>query len=389
LFDLTGLCVVDSHCHAFNPAKETEPFEKYFTLSGLSQRKTELVNTVLYRQVIAELRRILNVKGSHKHVVRERNRKYRSDPASYIQTLFQDAGIVSMLVDTGHPSEIFSDYTVPLHEFSALTNCKIYEIFRIENLVMSFLGKRLNFDVAIEEFNRVIDKKAREGIVSLKSIIAYISGLNIKKRSVEEVSRAHSELITLLDSGKNVLNIILSNSSNVKILFDFYLYQAAQSSSRHDIPLQIHVGLGNFPGIDLRKSNPLCLQEFLLLEEINDTKIVLTHGGYPYLEEAGFLANTLPNVYVDLSGTIPFVSIGVGQRLLNSFEMTPLNKLMFGSDCVEIPELAWISAIIAKKELTEIMNSFVEKWLLDKSWAIGTAKSIMGGNAKKIYKLTD
>jgi hypothetical protein len=389
LFDLTGLYVVDSHCHAFDPSKETEPFESYFTLSESSQRKTELVNIVLYRQVIAELRRLFNIKGPHEHVVQERNRKYRSDPASYIQTLFQDAGIESMLIDTGYPSGLFSDYSVPLHKFSAMTNCRIYEIFRIENLVISLLRKRLCFDEAIEEFNHLIEIKAREGIVSLKSIIAYFTGLNIEKRSVNEVSRAHSEIISLPDSDKDILNILLSKPTNAKTIFDFFLYQAADNSSRLDIPLQIHVGLGNFPGIDLRKSHPLCLQEFLLEEEVRETKIVLTHGGYPYLEEAGFLANTLPNVYVDLSGTIPFVSVGVGQRLLNSFEMTPLNKLMFGSDCFNIPELAWISAIITKKELTEIMNKLVEKYRLDKSWAIETAKSIMGANAKKIYKLID
>ena len=387
LMDLKSLKVVDSHCHAFAPERENQPFERYLTLSALPIERKDLVNSLLYRIVVSEMGRLLKKEGPHTNVVEERNKRYRQDPKQYIKTLFRDAGIEVMLVDTGYPSELYSGYSVPLDEFSAMVQCRVHEVYRVENLVISLLDKRLGLDEATEEFNRVIDAKVKAGAVALKSVIAYRTGLEVERRSDEEVRRAHRDIMSTLDSGRDLMGYVRSKAPPVKTIFDFFLYEAVRCCSRHRVPLQIHVGMGDVPGIDLRTSNPLQLQELIADDETRETRIVLTHGGYPYLEEAGFLAATYPNVYIDFSETIPFVSVGAGNRLMSLLEMTPVTKLMFGSDCFNVPELAWVSALIAKKELASTLDVLVEKWRLDEEWAIEAAKGILAGNAESLYKL--
>jgi len=389
LKDLRGLKVVDSHCHAFDPGRENQPFERYLTLSALPVAKEDLVNTLLYRIVVSELGRLMGLEGPPTRIVEERNRRYRRDPRRHIETLFRDAGIEAMLVDTGYPSELFSGYSVPLDEFSGTVRCRVHEVYRVENLVISLLGERLGLGEAVEEFNHAIDARVEAGAVALKSVIAYRTGLEVRRRTDEEVGRAHEEIMGLLDSGGDLMAIVKSKAPRVKTVFDYFLFEAARSCSRHGIPLQIHVGMGDVPGIDLRTSNPLQLQEFVDDEETHEARIVLTHGGYPYLEEAGFLAATRPNVYIDFSETLPFVSVGAGNRLMSLLEMTPVTKLMFGSDCFNVPELAWISALIAKRELASTLNTLVDKWRLDDGWALDAASGILAGNAERVYKLSN
>ena len=69
--------------------------------------------------------------------------------------------------------------------------------------------------------------------------------------------------------------------------------------------------------------------------------------------------------------------------------MTPVTKLMFGSDCFNVPELAWISALIAKRELASTLNGLVDKWRLDDEWALEAARGILAGNAERVYKLSN
>jgi len=170
---------------------ENQPFERYITLSAHPMHKEDLESTLLYRILLSELGRLMKIEGPHTRVIDERNRRYRQDPKRYIKTLFQDAGIEAMLVDTGYPSELFSGYSVPIDEFSATVQCRVHEIYRIENLVISLLGKRLSLGEATDEFNQIIDSKIEAGAVGLKSVIAYRTGLAVQKRPDTEVGRAH------------------------------------------------------------------------------------------------------------------------------------------------------------------------------------------------------
>ena len=50
---------------------------------------------------------------------------------------------------------------------------------------------------------------------------------------------------------------------------------------------------------------PRRLFELLTDPVLRHAKVVLVHAGYPWLQEAAFMTNVLPNVYLDVSLVCP------------------------------------------------------------------------------------
>ncbi len=116
---ISRLHIVDAHCHPFLPEKESKPFESYLTLSDIPQRREDLTSTMLYKLVMRELGRFLEVKGEAK-ILEERHRRIRGDPSTYINGLFDDAGIETLLVDSGYPFKEYTGYEIDLGFFKEL-----------------------------------------------------------------------------------------------------------------------------------------------------------------------------------------------------------------------------------------------------------------------------
>ena len=387
MINISDCRVIDSHCHAFLPEKETRSFEQYFTLADHLVPKEDMVNTFIYRQVVRELSRVLNFDGDHEKIIEERNRVYKENPRNYINHLFKDVNIDTLLVDTGYPSEEFSGYSIDLKHFSKIVPCKIKEIFRIDNVLYNLLKSQTSFELAKENFNNQVNDAVKKGAVSLKTVIAYRTGLEIRRHNEGEVKTAYKNIIEKATSVESLRKILFSRSKDVKKVFDYFVFLSLEDSVKHKIPLQIHVGMGDAPFIDLRLANPILLHDLINDPSAKTSRIVLTHGGYPWIEEAGFLVNTYPNVFIDLSETIPFISIGIKNKLLDLFEMAPTNKLMYGSDGYNLPELHWISSILTKKALQDALNGLIASKEIDEDWAEEIARQILAENAKRIYDL--
>lgn len=387
MLDLSKYPVVDSHCHAFLPDKETDPFEKYLNLAIHPIPKFDMVNTFIYHQVTRELSRVLGVKGTGDDIIEERNRRYRKDPAGYIRTLFEDAAIDTLLVDTGYPSEEFSGYSIDLREFSKLVPCKVREIYRIDNLLYNIINEQLPFNEAVEKFHNQIKNAIKNGAVGLKSVIAYRTGLEVQRHDDSEAKEMYNGIVDEVKGGKEAKNVLSRKSKPVKTALDYFMIIGVSDSVKLKVPFQIHVGMGDAPIIDLRVANPILLHDLINDKSAKESKLVLTHGGYPYVEEAGFLVNTYPNVFLDFSETIPFISVGIKNKLLNLFEMAPTTKIMYGSDGYNVPELHWFSSIQTKKALSEALKDLLESEEISEKWALKIAEQFLSENAKRIYKL--
>ncbi len=390
MINLSEKKVIDSHCHAFLPEKEPSiraSFEQFLTLAIHPIPEEDMFNTFLYRQVIRELSRVLECKGSHKEIVNKRNEVYRKEPKEYIHLLFDDAKIEMLLVDTGYPSEEFTGYSVEPEIFGEVIPSEIKTIFRIDNVVLRLAQKLPSYEDAVESFQQtVVDAVKKDGSVGLKTVIAYRTGLEIHRHPVSEVSKSYENLTKKIKSGESV-RTVFSPTQEVKNVMDHFVFLTAEKSVELGVPLQIHVGIGDAPIIDLRIANPILLHDLITDESLKNAKLVLTHGGYPWIEESGFLVNSYPNVFLDLSETIPFISIGIADKLKKLFEMTPTNKIMYGSDGYNIPELFWISALETKRALSRVLNELVESDTIEVDWALEIAEQILSKNTKRIYNL--
>ena len=385
MLDLHRLPVVDSHCHAFLPEKETKSFEEYLTLSDLTIPREHLTSTLLYRQVMNELSRLLGVKGKDAKVIEERQRLYRRDPADYIGLLFEDAHIETLLVDTGFPTILFNGYAIGRDEFSKLTGSDVREIFRIENVVYSLVADGLPYGEAVERFRGEIDAAVGRGAVALKSIIAYRTGLEVRRWDEEQVKRAYAVLVEEMRSGKPAGDVMRARNQETKAVYDSFILIGVEESIRYHVPFQIHAGFGDAPSIDLRLARPILLHGLLNDPVAKEARIVIVHGGYPWVEEAGFMVNSYPNLYIDLSEAIPHATVGVKAKLLALLEMAPTSKIMYGSDGFNIPELFWIAALAAKRGLRDALGELVASGTLDEEQALDVAERFLSGNARKLY----
>jgi hypothetical protein len=386
MLDLSEFPVLDGHCHPFLPGKEVEPFEQYFRLTDHPLPKRDIANTLLYRQTMRDLSRILGVTGRSEELIEERHKRYRRDPAGYIKLLFEDAKIDSLLVDTGFPAVENVGYSVNMTDFSKLLPCSVREIVRIEIIVYKLVGGQVPFERAVDEFHGQIERGVKRGAVALKSIVAYRTGLGVKRIDEARAKRAYGEVASEVGKGRPVKEVLSVKSEGVKAVYDHFVHLGVEDSVRLGVPFQMHTGLGDAP-MDLMISNPLLLNDLINDPIAKDAKLVLVHGGYPFIEEAGFLVRSYPNVFLDLSGTIPFISVGSREKLLNLMEMAPTTKIMYGSDGFNIPELYWIASLHAKRALTAALDELMRSSAIDVGDAEEIARQFLSENAKRIYKL--
>jgi len=386
MLNFSEYTVVDSHCHPFHPGKEAEPFEQYLRLTDLPLPKMDVENTILYRQMMRDLSQILCVKGSSEEVIEERHKRYRRDPSGYVKLLFGDAKIESLLADTGYPAVENVGYSVDLSEFTKLVHCGVREIVRIEIIVYNLVGNHVPFNRAVEEFHNQIANRVKSGAVALKSIVAYRTGLGVKRTGEDKVKEAYEEVASEVDRGRPVKEVLSSKSEGVKTVYDYFVHLGVEDSVKLGVPFQMHTGIGDAP-MDLMISNPLMLNDLINDPIAKDAKIVLVHGGYPFVEEAGFLVRSYPNVYLDMSEIIPFAGMGAREKFLNLIEMAPTTKIMYGSDGFNIPETYWFASLQAKRAITAALRELVESNAISDEDAEEIARQFLSENAKRIYNL--
>jgi len=380
LNDLNDLKVVDGHCHMFSEeAKESNPFEK-FTLGG---KMEDIKNTMLYHHVFNKMSKMLSCEPALDKIL-EIRRKKAERFSEYISYLFNDARIDTLIVDTGYPP------TITIDQFEKLVPAKIYRVFRIdENLFDELLDNSEDFDEMLDNYLETLNRAIKEEkVVALKSIIAYTTGLHIKKVEEQEAESIFKKFISSDKSRfKETYSFKMQHYVGPKKLRDFLFWRALEMCIKEDIPMQIHTGDGDIDMRDLSNANPLLLHHVLNDKELSKAKLVLLHAGYPYVDRLGFLANLHPNVYMDISFIPLFASIGIFYRLVNAFEMVPLTKILYGSDAFQVPEMYWFSAKLVKESLRELLEQEVNRGALDEGYAYKVAEMILSENARRLYKI--
>src|SRR5262249_47600505 len=158
-----------------------------------------------------------------------------------------------------------------------LAGCVSRPIMRIE---------RVFAESGADGVARAVASARADGFVGLKTIAAYRGGLDLNVPDV----RAGLEA-------------------------------ALDANPAHPLPVQFHAGFGD-AALTLPLADPGLLKP--LIERYPDTPFVLLHC-YPFVREAGWLAHVYPNVFFDLSLTIPHVSRPAA-ALAEALELAPASK---------------------------------------------------------------
>ena len=389
--DLSGARVFDVHAHPFlnRGAVTADQFsvltgfgggaEGYFEEGGIEATPAVSAeiqrwkrNTTWHRLLVRELAAFHGVEATLEAVVAARNAAVKLDYRDYVGAMFADAALDGIVFDDGYPLP-----QVDMEAVRAELPVECVKIYRIEPLIAELLEERLSWPEFRGRYDDAISGALTAGgYRGVKSIIAYRTGLD-----VSPLARSADQGMAALDAIQRGLG-----GGSMKRLRDHLLCRAIELCVEHDVPLQIHTGMGDYE-VNLPLCRPALLMELLRFPAFRACQVILVHTGYPYQREAGYLAHVLPRVYCDVSEGVPFAGSGAAAILRELVEMAPLHKVMYGSDAYTLPEPVYASAKIGKRAVETVMGELVEGGVLDATEAVATGEAILAGTTRELYRV--
>ena len=154
------------------------------------------------------------------------------------------------------------------------------------------------------------------------------------------------------------------------------MHTCCELTNHRKWPHQIHVGTHNHPD-----SNPLPLET--LAKMYPDQKIVMLHC-WPYFEEAGFLAQAYPNVFIDTCWQPVLNPDFLMQSLETWLGYIPLNKITMSNDSTSV-EMAVGASLLTRKILSSALEAQKSSAGLHDNEVREIAAQLLHNNSAEIY----
>ena len=173
----------------------------------------------------------------------------------------------------------------------------------------------------------------------------------------------------------------------MKKLRDHLLCRALELCMEHDVPMQIHTGMGDFE-VNLVLCRPGLPDGPAPLPGLSR----LPGAPRPHrLSRTIARPPTWPTCcrgsICDISEGIPFAGDGGREIMRGVLAMAPLNKICYGSDGYKVPEIIYTSAKLGKQALAPVLAELVADGMLAEGDAQAAAGIILAGNARELYGL--
>jgi len=372
-----GQPAIDHHCH---------PLRRWpYQLSALELRAAftealdpqlaahHVVHTSGYQDAIHRLGRELRCEPTETAVLASRNAK---DAAGYARQLLSSTATGMMLVDAGFATA--GAFT--LAEQEQATGIAQREIIRLETLAESLIKEADDPHEWFSAVRSALDAAIRRGAVGVKTICAYRATLRLEPVDTDALGVAFSATRLRAERGEHPR---LSGSALCHAL----LFEAALACRELDVPLQVHCGFGD-PDEDLAETSPLGLRPLFIDPAYRGLRVALLHC-YPYHREAAYLCSVFPDVYMDLSLTIPFAGLEGSRAMREALGLCPTSKLLYASDASRYPEVFFVAAAAHREALAGAMSELVDHGIADTTAAVNAGRQVLAENARRIYNLKD
>jgi predicted TIM-barrel fold metal-dependent hydrolase len=283
------------------------------------------------------------------------------------ERLLRAAGVSDWLVDTGYAADTVLD----VDGMADASGARGHRIVRLESLAEGLAADGVAGRDYADEFGARLERATRQA-VGVKSILAYRAGFDIDLSpppSREVAERADR----WIDAG------------GTRLTDPVLLRHGLHTAVRLGLPIQIHTGFGD-RDLDLHRSNPIHLLDFLRMPDVAGVPIVLLHC-YPYHREAGYLAQAFGGVHFDVGLAVNHLGVRSTQLIAESFELAPFAKQLYSSDAWGPPELHHLGAVLWRRAVTTV----VSRWVADGDWSPADARRVVEmvgrDNARRVYRL--
>ncbi len=398
--DLRALRTVDDHVHVFGPEAGRPGFDplKTVSLGGSDPAFLEsggrrpdpaetrhldrmLESTLGYHHAVRMLATFLGCDPSRREVLAARDREC-ADFSAYVRRLYDDIGLDMSLIDIGLGA-------IALEDFERLAGVPVKGVYRIEPLIASLWDGHDSLESFDRAFVDSLRSEAASGRhVALKSIIAYRTGLDIHAPDPAAERRAFDALKRSPSANGVMRQVKVAGDleHDAKTLRDHWLWSALELSVELGLPFQIHTGMGD-QDLDIATARPGLLAAVFRDPVLRHARIVLLHGAYPFHQEAAYLVDVFPNVYLDMSEHNLFLGPAVRDVLRDVLALAPFNKVLFGTDAYGSPDLQWIAARTTIDALASVLGDYCASGSLTTATAMEAAARILAGNSRELYRL--
>ncbi len=378
--------IVDGHCHP--PLRPPGPRDALELLGLFAESRepaaiAQAAETLYVRRALRDLAALHACAPTLPAILAARQ---ALAPGELMRRCVERAGVVALLLDDGYRAED----CYPVGDLAELLApaCQAQPVLRLEPLLERLLAASPSFAALEEGFDDALADPRRRGIVALKSIVAYRSGLALgppDRRAAAAAYAAVKRRPFRVGARQGAPVAAVPPRLVEKPLLDYFLARACRLAARDELPLQLHTGFGD-ADLDLLQANPLLLRPALEAETLAGVPLVLLHC-YPYLREAAYLASLYGAVYVDVSLTLPLVGPG-GQRAVEEvLELAPTSKVLYGSDAAGLAESIWLGALAIRRALDGALGNLLAAGALLPAEATRIAEQVLWRNAVALYGL--
>ena len=372
--DLDAIPIVDNHCHSLlrRQPPDDDAFRIHLTESTFPEIARDHIPTSLaYHLAIREMAVLLDCEPTPDAVHAAR----RDRGVEWLTREVVERGrFKTWLIDTGYGA----DTTYSLDELRELAPCRIEEVLRLEPLIEKLILEAETFDGFLDAYRASLAGLRERGIVGMKSVIAYRTGLHVREVERGDAADAYRSAHA---AGQRDGRLRIES----KPLLDFLIVMAVEESASQGVPIQFHTGLGD-PDLDLTLVDPAALR-ILFADRFRAAPIVLLHTGYPYIRSLAYLAAMFPNVYADMGETILFAPGEATEIYRELIGLAPASKLLFSTDASLVPELYWIGARIGRRALGRVLDEHIADGAIDESTALDWAERMLWRNSEAVYSL--
>jgi len=372
--DLDAIPIVDNHCHSLlrRQPQDDDAFRIHLTESTFPEIARDHIPTSLaYHLAIREMAVLLDCEPTPDAVHAAR----RDRGVEWLTREVVERGrFKTWLIDTGYGA----DTTYSLDELRELAPCRLEEVLRLEPLIEKLILEAETFDGFLDAYRASLAGLRERGIVGMKSVIAYRTGLHVREVERGDAADAYR---TARAAGQRDGRLRIES----KPLLDFLIVIAVEESASQGVPIQFHTGLGD-PDLDLTLVDPAALR-ILFADRFRAAPIVLLHTGYPYIRSLAYLAAMFPNVYADMGETILFAPGEATEIYRELIGLAPASKLLFSTDASLVPELYWIGARIGRRALGRVLDEHIADGAIDESTALDWAERMLWRNSEAVYSL--
>jgi uncharacterized protein len=371
--DLSPIPVIDQHCHSLlrEQPRSVDAYRALFTESPDAEMAREHVpHTLFYQWALRALAEFFGCDPNEETILARRN---AIELSALTRKVVTDANMRAWLVDYGFQTA----QTYTHIELAPSVPCRVERVLRLEPLIERLIVESPDFGTMYESYLDELRDLRGQGLVSLKSIMAYRVGLQIGDAPLAE---ARAAFAPLKERAQREGNVRIAS----KPMLDFLIREAVAQAHRQEFPIQFHTGFGD-PDQDIAKVNPAFLRPLLHSAEFRGAKFVLLHASYPYVRTLGYLASVYPNVYADFGLAIPFVAGDARAIVRELLGLAPASKLMYSSDAFSVPELYWLGAKLGRRALAAVLNEHIADDMIDEAAAQQMAEMILWRNAERLY----